>query len=473
MTRLRWLALFAVAWLLAGTALVRWDIAQRRDAFQAEARTAHRLLSQRAAELEAVLATLVLLAPQADAEARLPALVPQVLRVQRGGDAAAVALSRSRGQAVVAGFDPALRQFTLLQAAGPEAVALVVGMDHWLPRVDWPYAAAGKVAVRLVLGEQALVLSPGAPALGATPGFRFAKTLGPRSQPFELQVQRATGPADWPWAPLAALAAALGAATALAATLHRQRGARRRAEELLRLDRVARLNTLGEMAAGLAHELNQPLTAVLSGAQAARRMLDDDAPAPLVEALDLTATQARRAADVVARLRKRLEQPEAAPPLQPQDLRTVAQQALALLQPEFSAAGINVRLLGPACIVLAEPVALTQIMHNLLRNALQAMAEVPPPRKRLDVALARGASHGVLVVRDHGTGLAPEVLARLFQPFTSTKTGGLGLGLSLSESLAVAMGGRLSAQNLRPHGAEFALSLPLATPHDQPADPDR
>lgn len=452
MSKGRWWGIWIVATALAGAALVRWDIALRREAFQVEARTAHRLLSQRAAELEATLATLVLLAPAPDAEARLPALVPQVLRVQRGPGPA---LS----------FDPARRRFTLRQGEGADAVAVEVDIDRWLPSADWPLAPDGPAAVRLALGSQVLVLAPGRPALGVTPGFVFAKRLGPASQSFELQVQRATGPEDWPWVRLLALAAALGLGVAAAAAWQRQRAARARAETLLRLDRVARLNTLGEMGAGLAHELNQPLTAVLASAQAARRMLDDDAPPPLREALDQAAGQARRAADVVARLRRRVEQPGAAPELQRVDLRAAAQQALALLQPELQAAGVQAALQGPACEVRADPVALAQILHNLLRNAIQALAGQPAGRRSLALSVGVEGGHGVLTVRDDGPGLAPEVLARLFQPFTTTRPDGLGLGLSLSETLAVTMGGRLTAQNVPPTaagtGAEFRLALPL------------
>jgi hypothetical protein len=108
--------------VLAGTALVRWDIAQRRDDFQAQARTAHRLLSQRAAELDAILATLALLAPEADAAAHGPPL----------------------------SFDAARRRFTLRRGQGKHALAIEVDIDRWRPADDWPFAADGPVAARLV-----------------------------------------------------------------------------------------------------------------------------------------------------------------------------------------------------------------------------------------------------------------------------------------------------------------------------------
>lgn len=440
-----------IAAVLAGTALVRWDIAQRRDDFQAQARTAHRLLSQRAAELDAILATLALLAPEADAAARLPALHPQVLRVQRGAAADGPPLS----------FDAARRRFTLRRGQGKHALAIEVDIDRWRPADDWPFAADGPVAARLVLGDQAVVLNAGAPARGVTQGFVFGKRLGPPSLPFELQAQRQTGPTDWPWPALAALAAGAALVAAAGSALQRQRAARRRAEALLRLDRTARLNQLGEMAAGFAHELNQPLAAVLAGTQAARRMVEDEPlpPPALVEALDHAVAQTRRAADIVARLRRRVERPELAPDRQPLALRGALQHALALLAPELDAAGVQVALSGPELRVQADPVALDQILHNLLLNALQTLRDVPAAERRLDAEIAIDGAEGRFLLRDHGPGLAPEVLARLFQPFTSTRPGGL--GLSLSETLALTMGGRLAAQNAVPHGAEFRLWLPL------------
>lgn len=472
----RWALAWALATAVAGTALVRWDIAQRREAFQAEARTAHRMLSQRAAELDAMLATVALLAADeaaGAAQVRLPALHPQVLQVQRrppGGWPdprleSAEQRSRAEGRAVVAAFDPEARRFTLLRAAAPAAVAFLVDVDRWRPLEDWPFGAGSPVGVRLQLGQDSLVLDAGAAARGVTPGFVFAKTLGSAALPFELRVQRHTGVADWPWGRLAALALALAVAGAAGAALQRQRAARRRAEEMLRLDRVARLNTLGELAAGLAHELNQPLAAVVAGTQAARRMLDDDDPlsrARLAEALDHARGQATRAAEVLARLRRRVEQPEAAPECRPLDLGALLRRTLALLQPELDAAGVTVQQAGQHCVVQADPVAVEQVLHNLLRNALQALQAVAPGRRALRLSLRAEGGFGVLRLQDSGPGIAPEVLQRLFQPFTSTRAGGLGLGLSLSETLVQSMGGRLTAQNVAGQGAEFVLALPLA-----------
>jgi len=242
--------------------------------------------------------------------------------------------------------------------------------------------------------------------------------------------------------------------------------ARQRAEELLRLGQVARLNTLGELAAGMAHELNQPLTALLANTQAARRLLDDQPPEidTARDAMAQAASQARRAADVVGRLRRLVERPELATQAQPVVLGAAVQEALYLLEPELQRRGIetDVRAEPDLPAVLAEPVALQQIIHNLLMNAVQAMEQVPPIRRRLHLYWQRQGAQALLSVRDEGPGISPEARARVFEPFYTTRNGGLGLGLSLSHSLAEAMGGSLVLAPLREGpGAEFHLLLPL------------
>jgi signal transduction histidine kinase len=493
---LGWAAGLALAGLLC-TAVVRWDIAERRAAFQADARAAHRLLSQRAAQHDAILATLVLLgspdgspdgspngspngSPAGGAdlpEARLPALYPQLLQVLRRGRgeiwaapglAEAEAASSAAGHAVIGAADLAQGHYTLVLAGLPASYALRIDLARTVPWAEWPFSAEGPVGVRIALDGQSLTLAAGRDETegvrGVTPGFVSSKALDLPSQPFTLQARRATGPADWPWAALAGIAAATALLATLAAGLSQQRARRRRAEDLLRLSRTARLNALGELAAGMAHELNQPLTAVVASTQAARRLLADDPPPmdTLHEALSQAAAQARRAADVVSRMRRLVERPDTADALQPVALADAVRSALALLKPECERRSVRVNLVGSSPAVQADPVALEQILHNLLMNALQALEAAPAATRRLDLSLAVERDQGVLTLADSGPGLPAEVLAHLFEPFNSTRTGGLGLGLSLCESLASGMGGALTGQNAARGGAVFRLSLPLA-----------
>ena len=271
----------------------------------------------------------------------------------------------------------------------------------------------------------------------------------------------------------------------LAAVL-RQRRARRRAEELLRLGQVAKLNSLGELAAGMAHELNQPLTAILANTQAAARLLRDDPPdiETARPAMQRAAEQARRAADVLARLRRSVAQPDRALVLQPTSLEHAARNALYLLEPQFRAQQIQTEIIvARAVSVMADATALEQVIHNVLINAVNALRQSPIANRRLRITISEAAAMGELVVADNGPGIAAEILPRVFEPFFTTRMSesvvgesqdaldsldsldSLGLGLSICESLVGTMGGRISAANGTEdtmRGAVFTVSLPLA-----------
>ncbi len=477
----RWLLGWAGFVFAGSLIIVRVDIAHRRDAFQTDARIAHRLLSQRAVQHDAILATLVLLNPAIDKrerpEQRLPAAQPQVVTVFRrdqgqtwADDALRVAEARSQvaQRAELAGIDVGAKQFTIVKFGEPSSFALLIDVERMVPWEEWPVEKAGPLGVLLVHEGQTLVIQPGQgsgerPA-GLTEGFEFAKRLATASQPFDLQLRRATGPAQWPW--LWLVAWALFAAVGVGGFNAWQQGrrARRRAEELLRVGQVARLNAMGELAAGVAHELNQPLTAVMASTQAARRMIDDDPPAldSARQAMAQVTAQARRAADVVARLRRLVEAPEMTRSTQPVNLEGLARQVLDLFAPEAHRRGVVAVMEGQAPPVQADPVALEQIVHNLVDNAIQALEHVPQSQRRLVLHVAVEQGQGVLTVRDSGPGITPDALPRVFEPFYTTRRGGLGLGLSLCETLAQAMQGTLSARNAEPRGAEFRLALPLA-----------
>jgi len=436
-------------------------------------------------QYDAVLATLALLEPGDGAdrpEQRLPSVYPSILRVQRrerdqawpdekqaGTLAAAEARSRSERRAELAGLDLAQGRYELVMGATPVSYALEIDLAGSVPWRDWPMdPKQSPVRVSLQRGAQQFVLQPGRTAQSDAGGWRFSltKALASPSQPFDLVAERHVGWGELPWRGIAGWGVAAALLLAGLWTAQRQRIARRRAEELLRLGQVARLNALGELSAGLAHELNQPLTAVLANAQAARRLLDEDPPdlATARNAMGQAVEQARRAAGVVGRLRRVIERPEAGGDVKPLVLQEVVRSAMHLLAPEFAQRGVAAQFDASAQApvrVQAEAVALEQIVHNLLMNALQALDLVPASERRLSVSVGRNGQEGVLTVTDNGRGIAPEAMPRLFEPFFSTREGGLGLGLSLSETLASGMGGSLTAANAAPRGARFTLLLPL------------
>ncbi|HYF19307.1 MAG TPA: ATP-binding protein [Ramlibacter sp.] len=473
----RWIAAWLLLALLGGWLLAALDRAREQDVFDNQVRIGHRLLSQRAAQHDAVLATLALLqpAPGSGALQRLPALYPQIVAVRHlsAGEAwpsAAFQHAQSESQRqrrpVLAEADLARGRAWLLVAAQPASYALHVDLLAAVPWAEWPMAReSSPVRVTLMQADRELVLQAGRGEPQAVGRFTVRKPLASSSQPFEVVAIRELGWRELPWAGWAGWMLASAAIVAALAAWQRQREARRRAEELLRLGQVARLNTLGELAAGLAHELNQPLTAVLANAQAARRLLEDDGDAlPQARAaMEQAVQQARRASEVVARLRRTIERPGRAEALQPVVLQDAVRNAFHLLEPEFARRGVAPRLHGNAPVpVRAEPVALEQILHNLLMNALQALEQVPAGERELSVAVDQAPQGGVLSVEDSGPGIPPELLPRVFEPFVSTREHGLGLGLSLSESLATGMGGTLQALARQPRGASFRLTLPAA-----------
>jgi len=474
----RWWILAWVALTLAGAvAIARLELAQLKDAFETNARIMHRLLSQRVVQHDAILATLALLQPGPDGpadaapEQRLPALYPQILSAQRRDReaawsdpamASAEATSRQLRRATLADLDFASGRYQLVLAAQPASYALTIDLRAMVPWAEWPLEPASS-PVRVVLEHsgQQFVLQPGRLAPGGW-RFEFHKHLAADSQAFDVVATQTVGWAELPWGRMVLWALVLAAVLAWARHGLRQRAERSRAEELLRLGQVARLNTLGELAAGMAHELNQPLTAVMASTQAARRLLDDDPPEldTARQAMAQAVEQARRASDVVGRLRRAIERPDLSGQTQALDLVEAVRRALYLLEPECQRRGVAPVIEAPQPVtVLAEPVALEQIIHNLLMNALQALEHAPADR-RLTLTVDANGSSGRLQVADTGPGIAPEVLSRIFEPFFSTRTGGLGLGLSLCETLATNMGGALTAAPNESHGALFTLTLP-------------
>ncbi len=490
-----WILLWCLITAIGCLVLGRLQLGQIRDAFETDARIAHRLLSQRAVQHDAVMAMLALMqaAPDtsprdisqpasAQPEQRLPSVYPQITGVQRREvDAAwpderltkAETLSRALKRPVLAVTDFARGRYQLVLAAEPVSYSLQMDVRAVVPWSEWPMAPeASPVRVTLEQDSQTFVIQPGRIREGGW-RFDFHKHLATDSQPFDVYALRQVGWGEMPWAWMAAWGVLVAAVLTTAFALLRQRSERQRAEELLRLGQVARLNTLGELAAGMAHELNQPLTALLANTQAASRLLADDPPDldTARRAMAQAAEQARRASDVVGRLRRAVERPDRAAQLEAINLQDAVNNALYLLEPEFKKREVSpqVALQQASPIVMAEPIALDQIIHNLLMNALQALDKVPAAERKLNLRLGSEGRTGVMTVSDTGPGITPEVLPRIFEPFFTTREGGLGLGLSLCETLATGMGGSLAASHNTPRGAVFRLSLPLADSGKKPA----
>jgi C4-dicarboxylate-specific signal transduction histidine kinase len=230
------------------------------------------------------------------------------------------------------------------------------------------------------------------------------------------------------------------------------------------LSHVLRLSTMGEMAAGLAHEINQPLAAIVNYAQGCSRRLraDPGAVSVVLPVIDDIGAEALRAGEIIRRLRALVRKE---PPRQDWiDLTDITAEALRLVQPEALENAIAVHLDAEPGLprVLGDPIQIEQVVLNLLRNAIDAMAGVRD-RRELHVRIAALGDDAVeLAVRDTGPGMPPPVAERIFDPFFSTKPSGLGMGLSISRSIVEAHQGRLTMAPNGDGGTTFRIVLPIA-----------
>jgi C4-dicarboxylate-specific signal transduction histidine kinase len=230
------------------------------------------------------------------------------------------------------------------------------------------------------------------------------------------------------------------------------------------LARVSRLTTMGELAASIAHEVNQPLTAVTNNASACLRLLTDRNldPEVLRRALEEIVADATRASAVIARIRAFIKK---APVEKSElDMNAVIQEVLALADHELQKKRIFVecQLTNTLPHVLADRVQLQQVLLNLIMNGIEAMTAVTDRPRVLCVQSHADESGEILVaVRDAGIGLG-SAADRLFTPFFTTKASGMGMGLPISRSLVEGHGGRLWVTPNSPHGATFSFTLPVA-----------
>jgi PAS domain S-box-containing protein len=231
-------------------------------------------------------------------------------------------------------------------------------------------------------------------------------------------------------------------------------------EEMARMNRVS---SMGELTASLAHELNQPLSAIASNAAAGRRLLAQGLPDPGIfeELLADVSDDARRAGAVIQGIHHFVRKSERT--RCPVNLNEIVRQVLRLLRSDLQGRGTTVETQYAPNLpsVIADPVHLQQVLLNLLMNSLEAMQSTPAPRRRVVISTIREADSYVAVnVRDYGSGLPNDDVEKVFAHFYSTKPNGMGMGLTIVRSIVEAHGGKLSAENLE-EGALFCFSLPL------------
>jgi two-component system sensor histidine kinase DctS len=245
---------------------------------------------------------------------------------------------------------------------------------------------------------------------------------------------------------------------------------RRKAEELARIQlvelaHIARVNTMGEIATGLAHELNQPLTAITNYAESCAHVVATGSiehQDKLLNWIDKIVANAHRAGEMIRRLRGFTRKSE--PRRSTVRVEELIREVLDLLETEFRLHGVRIRVQSDdAALVVVDRIQIQQVLVNLLRNACEAMANVAPDERQVIITAAATADNTVQVsVEDRGEGIRPEHRERIFDAFFTSKRNGVGIGLAISQSIILEHSGRLWVVPNTSRGVTFLFTLPMA-----------
>ena len=251
---------------------------------------------------------------------------------------------------------------------------------------------------------------------------------------------------------------------------------RRRAERFLRyaekearhhreqINQLSRVSVLGEMTASLAHELSQPLSGIVSNANTGMRLIDrgKEDPATLREILLDVEADGRRAHEIIHNVRNTIKKGD--PIRRPINLNELVTKVVHVVRPDAVAHSceIETSLAKDLPLIEVDPIQIQQVLVNLVSNALDAMRQTLPDRRKVEISTAGNGENEVrLSVRDHGTGISNEVHERLFDHFFTTKAQGLGMGLAIVRSIVESHGGKIQTENVTDGGARFYFTLPV------------
>jgi len=231
---------------------------------------------------------------------------------------------------------------------------------------------------------------------------------------------------------------------------------------------ISRLTAMGEMASTLAHELNQPLSAISNYLKGSRRLIDaqtDERSTMMRDALDKAAEQAIRAGQIIRRLRDFVARGESERRVESITKLVEEASALALVGAKDQAIRVRFRFDPLVDLVLADKIQIQQVLLNLMRNAVEAMHD--SAKRELLLAAAPADSDMIRVtVADTGSGIAPEIVAQLFQPFITTKQQGMGVGLSICRTIVESHGGKIAASTPATGGTRFSFTLRAVSAED-------
>ncbi|RJT27027.1 sensor histidine kinase [Buttiauxella izardii] len=301
------------------------------------------------------------------------------------------------------------------------------------------------------------LLSQGAE--GKKDRWRWEKQIASPSQPLNLLV---TNNPDWralPWFVLLLIGIFWAAVIYFYNQYQVTKRQRYIADLRAHYSELARLNAMGEIAAGMVHELNQPLTAILSYSQTAQRLIKNQQAEKAQPLLDAAVMQTKRISALLLAFREKLHSDEQV--LQPVNLRQVWERVVMLLGNEIERGKLSIINQIPDSLppLTASPLGIEQIFHNLLNNAIQAQQQTDKPWVAINATQTSDSI--MLTVTDGGPGLSEVALQQVFMPFFTTRKEGLGLGMALTETLVQRLNGRIQVENSATGGACFTLVFPL------------
>jgi C4-dicarboxylate-specific signal transduction histidine kinase len=245
----------------------------------------------------------------------------------------------------------------------------------------------------------------------------------------------------------------------------RQQAEMQARHHLATMAHMDRLAAMGQLTASLAHELHQPLGAILRNSEAAKMLLESGRPVndELKEIVEDIRKDDQRAAEIIRRIRRLLRKREVHN--EPVDLNDLVRETVDFVGPAamFKSVRLETELKASPSIVTGDRVHLQQVLLNLVLNSLDAMADTPTSERRLHVTTSTRNGEIAVAVRDKGAGIASSAMADIFEPFVTTKAEGMGMGLSIARSIIEAHRGRIHAENNSDKGATVRFTIPAAS----------
>lgn len=227
-------------------------------------------------------------------------------------------------------------------------------------------------------------------------------------------------------------------------------------------ENVARLNSVVELASGLAHEINQPLSAITTYSQSClRRLQSKENPQRLQALIEQILVQTQRATHIIRHLRDFISKRN--PHREITNINKAIQYAINVLRKEIisNEIRINVKQAKPIPQIMADPIQIEQVILNLLQNSIDALKKVPMPKRELDIELTRSQTHICITIHDTGPGVTQQNADKIIRPFFTTKTDGMGLGLAISRAIILDHGGELAHKKNLKKGATFVITLAI------------